>query len=124
MNELTEQQKICMACQQCCRYSCIPINPDTDHLKLLWLKNIPLMYNGESRFWSVYLETPCRYADWEKGCLVYDQPEKKAAVCGKYLCNQKNNTNQSDVLKQIEESKLLLEMMFGEKSNDDLSESD
>jgi hypothetical protein len=124
MTELTKQQEICMKCQQCCRYSCVPINPDHDHLKLLWLKNVPLMYSGESRYWSIYLETPCRYADWEKGCLVYDQPEKKAAVCERYLCVQKCDQNQKDILRQVEESKILLNEMFGDKNNGDTSESD
>lgn len=123
MTELTEQQKICLGCQQCCRYTCCPINPDADHLKLLWLKHVPLMYNGDSRYWSIYLETPCRYIDKEKGCLVYDQPEKKAEICGRYKCIQGNDTNQRDILKQIEESQILLDAMFGENNGDNSSES-
>lgn len=122
---MDEQQKKCMECQACCRYTLQPINPLNDHLKLLWLKNVPLMYNGKSKYWAMYVDSPCRYIDKEKGCLVYDRPDLKAEICGEYMCMQGDKTHMSDIKQGIAESRKLLDAMFeGDKDGDDISESD
>ena len=113
-----------MECQACCRYTLQPINPLNDHLKLLWLKNVPLMYNGKSKYWAMYLESPCRYIDDEKGCLAYNKPELKAEICPTYMCIQKDKTHWDDIKQGIAESRLILDAMFGENNGDNIIESD
>lgn len=112
--KLDDQQKKCMECQACCKYSLTPINPQRDHLKLLWVKNQPLVYNPEMRYWSLYTDSPCRYLDPEKGCTVYDKPELKPEICGSYMCAQKDKSHMEWVSSAIAESRLILNKMFGE----------
>lgn len=124
MTELTETQKQCINCQECCRINLVPINPDNRTLELYYTKGIPLVYHGASRYWSIYLNVPCPHLTPD-GCDIYDDP-KKPELCGRYHCKVGAEKFRSDIEQQREESQQILALMFeGENNNgDDLGESD
>lgn len=122
MELLTDTQKECIKCQECCRINLIPINPDSRILHLYYIKGVPLVYHGESRYWSVYLDSPCPHLTPD-GCGIYDDP-KKPEICSTFHCKIGSANFRKEIERQREETKQLLAIMFEGETNDDTSESD
>lgn len=122
MELITDEQKECINCQDCCKINLMPINPDHRTLHLYYTKGIPLVYQGESRYWSIYLDKPCPHLSPD-GCMIYNSP-KKPKICSQYHCKIGAENFRKDVEQQLAETKQLLAIMFEGEKNDDTSESD
>jgi hypothetical protein len=91
--ELTEQQKICIKCQWCCRVKTIPLGCVNKSQMQLWLlQGLKVFFNHELRTWCALFEHACPHLDSEKGCTIYDQRDIKHEVCDSYMCFRPDGT--------------------------------
>ena len=87
MTEVTDQQKICIKCQWCCRVKTLPLGcANKAQMKLWLLQGLDVFYNHDLRSWTALIKDhPCPHLDEETGCRIYDSPEKHK-TCSEYLC--------------------------------------
>ena len=86
--ELTEQQKVCVACNECCQWVEIPYTMfDLDAMEFWLMRKIPfhIRDNGVVMF---RIHAPCPHST-KNGCEIYDN---RPTRCTTYMCETRDSS--------------------------------
>ena len=107
--EITDQQKKCMACRECCEYVEYPVTMlSAEVIEYFHFRGERMYLNPKNGVLSIRVYKPCQHLGPD-GCMIYGA---RPGTCRVFMCDEKDNTIKAHKEKACDETGAMIEAMI------------